>query len=168
LVGLALLETRVRPVRMYTPPPSPEWVTRLGALPPGPTLALPLPPLADDLGVWEPVTLEMVQLLDPDRPFLSGYSAFVTPEYRHLATVVGGFPDKPSLAALVLYGARWLAIDARWFDDARRAALGTFGSICRIVSDGPDRVIVEIAPALSPEGRRRRPSAWRPPPRQTP
>jgi len=59
----------------------------------------------------------------------------------------GPWPSDSSLAALVLYGARWLSLDARWFDDARRAALGTCGTLCRIVSDGPDRVIVEVAGA---------------------
>jgi hypothetical protein len=164
MVVASLLETRVEAVPMHAISTaelrSPDWVRVLRPLPPGPVLPLPLPPIRDDLTVWEPVTRSMLQSLWVQKPLLAGYSAFLTPEYRELTEAVAGFPDKRSVAAIVLFGARYVVIDREWLDDGRRAALARFLSACRVVLDAGDAVVLEVTATLTPEGRLRRPPSW--------
>jgi hypothetical protein len=74
---------------------------------------------------------------------------------------MAGFPDKPSIAALVFFGARYLAVDPVWLTDEPRGALAS-GCACRIVFDEPDAVIVAITARVNEAGRLRRPAAWLP------
>jgi hypothetical protein len=167
LVLLGLLETRVDAVPMYAPPADlreAAWVQHLRTLPSGPVVMVPIPAVSRDMRVWTPVTLQMLQGLVFDKPLLQGYSGYVTEEYQRLADWFANFPDRSSVGAAVLYGARYVVIDPDWLTVERRAALTSLASAFQVAYDGPDRLILEIVTPLSAEGRRRRPPQWHPHP----
>jgi hypothetical protein len=130
VVGLAVAETGVVPVRLFTwDDATPDWAAWVAEHPPadGSDDVLAQLPFPAEGGVeyYEPTVRHMLGVLDAGATTVNGYSGFFPPGYDDLELVLRSYPSEDGEALLRSYGVTHLAVDQDWLaaDPAARAAI---------------------------------------------
>jgi len=130
VVGLAVAETGVVPVRLFTwDDATPDWAAWVADHPPagGSDDVLAQLPFPAEGGVeyYEPTVRHMLGVLDAGATTVNGYSGFFPPGYDDLEIVLRSYPNEDGEALLRSYGVTRLAVERDWLaaDPAARAAI---------------------------------------------
>jgi hypothetical protein len=128
LVGLLALEYFAGPVFLTRMPPIPLAHRTLATLPAAPVAEFPF---FHHRFEFPRHTIYMLLSTYHWRPLLNGYSDYIPPEFRELATVLGGPPDDEWIPTLRRHGIRYVVVHfdlydreiepevARWFQKRR-------------------------------------------------
>ncbi len=147
LVGLAVLETGVMPVRMYdVDRDPPDWATYLADHPPpgGDAVVafMPFPPTGSVISYLDTVN-DLLAVLDRDgATTVNGYSGLFPATYDELEEAARAYPNDETDALFRRYGVTTVVADRDWLAE-HPAAGDALADDYRRAFTGPQTVVYE-------------------------
>ena len=125
LIGLAVAEASIAPVRLFEVAPTARWAEWLDshAGPSGRVTAFVPFPGGGLVSEYQETAARMVQAVDTKTTTVSGYSGLFPPTYEQLSNAMYGYPTNRGDAAMRALGVHYVVVSTRWLrGDPRRRA----------------------------------------------
>ncbi|HET6951696.1 MAG TPA: hypothetical protein VFI47_15040 [Acidimicrobiales bacterium] len=116
VVGLAIAETGVMPVRLFrVADGTPDWAAWIADHPAAGDVLAYLPfPAEGRVEFYEPTVEHMLGVLDTEATTVNGYSGFFPASYDSLEGALRGYPNEDAESLLRRYGVTRLVVDQDW------------------------------------------------------